>query len=181
MQNLSCVCDLHHSSQQCGIPKPLSEARDQTLNLRVPSWIHFHWATMGIPYFCKFLNFFVCLLSNHNTGEYLCVMYTFGLTLWYYKTPVRDLLFYYLQFPDKVSQTQRGWVTCPVSCWGGEELSLNPSLNPYNGPLLCKDDYNQIFWIIQKVLGVTLVAQQVKDPKLSLWGCRADPSPHSVG
>ena len=40
MQDLSCVCDLHHSSQQHRILNPLSEARDQTCVLmdahRVP-------------------------------------------------------------------------------------------------------------------------------------------------
>ena len=45
----SCVCDLHHSSSQRRILNPLSEARDQTRNLMVPSWIHFHCTTMGIP------------------------------------------------------------------------------------------------------------------------------------
>ena len=33
------VCDLHHSSWQYQILNPLSEARDQTLNLTVPSQI----------------------------------------------------------------------------------------------------------------------------------------------
>ena len=37
MQGLSCVCDLHHSSQQCQILNPLSKARGQTHNLMVPS------------------------------------------------------------------------------------------------------------------------------------------------
>ena len=46
-QNLSCVWDLHHSSWQCQILSPLSEARDRILNLMVPSQIHFCWATMG--------------------------------------------------------------------------------------------------------------------------------------
>ena len=32
------VCALHHSSQQCQIPNPLSEARDQTRILMNPSW-----------------------------------------------------------------------------------------------------------------------------------------------
>ena len=41
------ICNLHHSSQQCQIPDPLSESRDQTQNLMVPSRIHFHCATMG--------------------------------------------------------------------------------------------------------------------------------------
>ena len=35
MQNLSCVCDLHHSSLQRQILYPLSEARDRTRNLMV--------------------------------------------------------------------------------------------------------------------------------------------------
>ena len=36
------VCSLHHSSQQGRILNPLSEARDQTCNLMVPSRIRFH-------------------------------------------------------------------------------------------------------------------------------------------
>ena len=40
--DLSCVCDLHHSSWQCRILNPLSEAMDRTHNLVVPSWIRFH-------------------------------------------------------------------------------------------------------------------------------------------
>ena len=43
------VCILHHSSWQCWILKPLSEARDRTLNLMVPSRICFHCATVGTP------------------------------------------------------------------------------------------------------------------------------------
>ena len=39
MPDLSCVCDLRHSSQQCWILNPLSEARDRTSNLMVPSRI----------------------------------------------------------------------------------------------------------------------------------------------
>ena len=41
-QDLRPVCDLHHSSWQCWILNPLSEARDRTPNLMVPSWIR--WA-----------------------------------------------------------------------------------------------------------------------------------------
>ena len=39
MQDLSHVCDLHHSSWQYQIADPLSEARDQTLILMDTSWI----------------------------------------------------------------------------------------------------------------------------------------------
>ena len=45
----SCVCDLYHSSPQCRIPNPLSQARDWTWNLMVPSRIRFRCATMGTP------------------------------------------------------------------------------------------------------------------------------------
>ena len=48
-QDLSHVCDLHHSSQQRWILDPLREARDRTQNLMVPSWIRFRCATMGTP------------------------------------------------------------------------------------------------------------------------------------
>ena len=47
--DLSRVCDLHHSSQQRQILNPLREAKDQTCNLMVPSWIHFCRAMMGTP------------------------------------------------------------------------------------------------------------------------------------
>ena len=45
----SLVYDLHHSSQECQILNPLSEARDQTVNLMVPNRICFHCATKGTP------------------------------------------------------------------------------------------------------------------------------------
>ena len=34
------ICDLHHSSQQCWILNPLSEARDQTSILMDTGWVH---------------------------------------------------------------------------------------------------------------------------------------------
>ena len=37
MQDLSRVCDLHHSTRQRWILNPVSEARDQTRHLMVPS------------------------------------------------------------------------------------------------------------------------------------------------
>ena len=47
MQDPSHACDLHHSSQQCLVPDPLSEARDQTRMDN--SRICFHYATAGTP------------------------------------------------------------------------------------------------------------------------------------
>ena len=43
------VFDLQHSSWQHQIINPLSKARDQTHNLKVPRWIRFCCATMGTP------------------------------------------------------------------------------------------------------------------------------------
>ena len=48
--DLSHICSLRHSSQQCWILNPLSEARDQTHNLMVPSQIHFRCATPRTPH-----------------------------------------------------------------------------------------------------------------------------------
>jgi len=45
------IFDLHHSSQQCWILKPLSEARDQTCILLDTSWVHYHWATTFVFFF----------------------------------------------------------------------------------------------------------------------------------
>ena len=52
--DLSHICHLHHSLWQCWILNPLSEARDQTHNLMVPSRIRFPCAPRGTPHF-KFL------------------------------------------------------------------------------------------------------------------------------
>ena len=48
-QELSHICDLHHSSQQRQILNPLSKARDQNHILADPGWIRYHWATTGTP------------------------------------------------------------------------------------------------------------------------------------
>ena len=59
MQDPSGVCDLHHSSGQCRILNPLSEAWDRTCNLSVPSGIRFCCATMGTP----LLSFLITVLN----------------------------------------------------------------------------------------------------------------------
>ena len=58
MQDLSCVCNLHHSSWRCQILNPLSETRDPTSNLMLPSWIRFLCTKTGTP---AFLFLLVCL------------------------------------------------------------------------------------------------------------------------
>ena len=49
---------LHHSSWQRWILNPLSKAKDQTCNLKIPSYICFCCATMGTPLF--FILLFYC-------------------------------------------------------------------------------------------------------------------------
>ena len=49
-QNPSHVYHLHHSSWQCQIPDPLSEAKDGNHILMDTSQIHFCCATMGTPH-----------------------------------------------------------------------------------------------------------------------------------
>ena len=49
MQDPSLICHLHHSSRQRRILNPLSEARDRTCKLMIPSQIRFHRATTGTP------------------------------------------------------------------------------------------------------------------------------------
>ena len=59
-QDLSCICDLHHSSQQCRIP--LSEARGRTRILMDTSQNCFHCATVGTPIIVRFLMFYFIFL-----------------------------------------------------------------------------------------------------------------------
>ena len=65
MQNLNHVCNLHHSSQKCQILNPLSEVRDQTHSLIVPSQIHFPCAMRGIPTALFFSFRFLGLYLQH--------------------------------------------------------------------------------------------------------------------
>ena len=54
-QDLSSICNLHHSSQQCKILNPLSEVRDWTCVLTDTIWAHYCWATAGTPYLILFI------------------------------------------------------------------------------------------------------------------------------
>ena len=54
------VCDPHHSSRQRQILNSLSEARNQTLNLMVASWIHCHCAMTGTPVPCLLISALKC-------------------------------------------------------------------------------------------------------------------------
>ena len=64
MLDLSRICDLRHSSEQCLIPNPLIEAGDQTHILMDTSWFCYCRLTKGTPLF-----FLVCFSSlPHGVG-----------------------------------------------------------------------------------------------------------------
>ena len=67
--DLSQVCNLHHSSQQCRIPNPLRKARDRTHILMDTSQIHFHCATTGTPVSQAFKSLVNVLGLNTNDRE----------------------------------------------------------------------------------------------------------------
>ena len=74
-QDLSHVCDLYHSSQQCWIPHPLSKARDQTSILKNTSQIHFHCTTTGTPSSVIFIISFLLLsLGLVCISYWMCTM-----------------------------------------------------------------------------------------------------------
>ena len=49
MPDLSCICNLHHSSWQCQSLNPLKEARDRTCTLMDTSLVLHHRAMLGTP------------------------------------------------------------------------------------------------------------------------------------
>ena len=67
--DLSYVCDLHHSSQQCRILNPLSEARDWTHILLDTSQVCYCWATMGTT--PNFFFFLTCKTEELTDGMWL--------------------------------------------------------------------------------------------------------------
>ena len=72
MQDLSRNFDLHHSSQQSRMLNPLSEARDRTHNLMVPSQICFHCAMTGTPNICSLV---IRLFGGTNEIIYVKALY----------------------------------------------------------------------------------------------------------
>ena len=49
MQDLSCICNLHHRPWQHQILNPLRGARDQTHIFMDTSQVHYRWAAVGTP------------------------------------------------------------------------------------------------------------------------------------
>ena len=71
MWDLSCICNLHHSSRQRRIPDPLSKARDRTHILMDVSWIHFCYAMMGTPHLFFKLSIWIVFMSPATKSPYL--------------------------------------------------------------------------------------------------------------
>ena len=69
MSDPSHLCDLLHSSCQCQIISPLSEARNRTCNLMVPSQIHFHCAMIGTPTL-RFGTEAACSQAGSGSGQW---------------------------------------------------------------------------------------------------------------
>ena len=93
MCDQSCVCNLHHSSQQCWVLNPLSKARDHTDILMDASWV----ATMETPIFflkisclllstsilCKIIKYQIFLLrSSPNALQHIAMEFFILLKLW---------------------------------------------------------------------------------------------------
>ena len=78
------ICNLHHSLWQCQIFNPPNEARDWTRNLIVPSWIHFHWAMMGTPYFLTFILLKIWNLQKNLPQCNKLITFSWILKLIYY-------------------------------------------------------------------------------------------------
>ena len=76
MPDLSHICDLPHSSQQCQILNPLSKARGQTHNLMVPNRTRIHCAMTGNSITQFLYNVFYLPDSTLNALNY------WYLTLW---------------------------------------------------------------------------------------------------
>ena len=88
------ICDLHHSSQQCQIFNLPSEARDQTHIPVDTSHFHYHWVTIGIPFFGVILSFFffffLRILRNSNSHSLIPkikICLDFGITQLRHKPP----------------------------------------------------------------------------------------------
>ena len=67
-QNLSCVCNLRHSSWQHQNLNPLSRARDGTHILMDTSWVCYCWATIGTPFSPKWIQLFLHTFIESNAG-----------------------------------------------------------------------------------------------------------------
>ena len=131
MPDLSHVFDPHQSSWQCQILNPLSEARDQTRNLMVSSWIHFRCAMTGTLHWFFFLDtsghtaWGLVLLMKSNVVSCFCIQGTGEkcnaidreeeqTDIFWRKYILMPLLFHLSLVPSGKPISVKGSTVCPV-------------------------------------------------------------------
>ena len=76
MPDPSLVCYLYHSSQHCRILNPLSEARDRTHNLMVPSRICYPCTTAETPF-----TFLIAFFAGQKMFNFYKIQFTYSFFL----------------------------------------------------------------------------------------------------
>ena len=97
MLDQSLIWDLHHSSQQCQIPNPLSEARGRTHVLMDTSWIRFCCATTGTPNLFFNLNLPFSYINYYYCCCCCCYYYSWQF-MFFKELPIGFFFFYFLVF-----------------------------------------------------------------------------------
>ena len=163
--DLNCVCDLHHSSWPHGILNPLRKAKDQTCILMDPSWVCFHWATMGTlrPTFFRIIN-----TSVSHTVMVNIILLNFCSSFFVLFCFVELLLFLFFGHGSSLMQDLRSqtrdwtWAVvvkalssnhispenshcCSFLCVLGHDVTLTYILT-YGSKVLKNTDFNFIFY-----------------------------------
>ena len=116
--DLSHICDLHHSSWQRQILNPLSEARDRTCNLMVPSQIRFCCIMMGTPMYV-FLYGSNRLLSSsvdYNPSYHYLLLWCSNHPRFGLSEPLHADSCVFLTYPHSSLRTFFFWGVCTHAC-----------------------------------------------------------------
>ena len=111
IQDPSCICNLHHSSQQCQILNPWSEARDWTWIFMDAHQIRFRWATTGTPE-TPILNKSLTHGGIHNSSkEWNTISSLFSSFYWVFDCVLPSLVtdFSNQKKKKKKIKTRRNW------------------------------------------------------------------------
>ena len=90
----SLVCNLHHSSWQCGILNPLREARDRTHSLVVHGWIRFCYSITGTP----LVSYFKAESFAFHTGKFHLFGHSVTKVMAFFVDNDSSMLVYYFDF-----------------------------------------------------------------------------------
>ena len=126
------VTYIHHSSWQCWIFNPLREAKDPTCNLKVPSQIHFHWATMGtLQNFLEWGFSLRILINTFKQFYFVSFFHTqFDMHLIVFFQEDAPVWLLHRNFPDPWGEWHLG-IWLEGQCfepWGGEKIGFADSL-----------------------------------------------------